>query len=246
MTAPPDSELVARAWLEYADGDLAAARGGIELAAIPGWIIGFHAQQAAEKAFKAALALAGVEPPRTHDLLRLDALLQQAGWAPPLSGEDLVKLGRFAVEDRYPILDAPRVTRDVAADLVPLAERALAWSVQLAFAATSDLTDPAEEVVARIQGLVSEALHGLAPQLRSWAEAHLVSPRRIELVTDLDSGTQATFWLVTDHVGHDDSSYRVVYDPGTGMFGHAMTIQDGAEWMFGLVGPTFSEAVEHM
>ena len=93
MTAPPDSELVARAWLEYADGDLAAARGGIELAAIPGWIIGFHAQQAAEKAFKAALALAGVEPPRTHDLLRLDALLQQAGWAPPLSGEDLVKLG---------------------------------------------------------------------------------------------------------------------------------------------------------
>lgn len=129
MSVLPDELAVARAWLEFADGDLAAARGGVVLTSIPGWIIGFHAQQAVEKALKGALALASVEPPRTHDPLRLDALARQAGEIPPLTDEELVSLARFAVEDRYPVLDAPRISREDASRLVPLAERAVAWLV---------------------------------------------------------------------------------------------------------------------
>jgi len=127
MTAPLESAEVATVWLEYALGDVAAAEGCIHLPAIPGWVIGFHAQQATEKALKGALALNGIEPPKTHDLLRLDALLRQVGVVVPLTGEELVSLSRFAVEDRYPVLDAPRLPRAEAGELVPFAVRATAW-----------------------------------------------------------------------------------------------------------------------
>ena len=127
MTASPEAREVAAAWLDYAQGDLAAAQGGVALPSIPGWVIGFHAQQATEKVFKGALALAGLEPPRAHDLVRLGVLLEQRGAAGPLTPDELASLSRFAVEDRYPILDAPRVSREVAAELVPFAARAVAW-----------------------------------------------------------------------------------------------------------------------
>lgn len=55
MTAPPDAIEVARAWLDYAQGDLATAKGSAPVPSIPGWVIGFHAQQATEKAIKGAM-----------------------------------------------------------------------------------------------------------------------------------------------------------------------------------------------
>lgn len=47
-------------WLGYALGDLAAARGQPGRHVRPR-IVAFHAQQAAEKALKAALALSGID-----------------------------------------------------------------------------------------------------------------------------------------------------------------------------------------
>lgn len=44
---------------------------------VPDDVIGFHAQQAVEKLLKAALANAGVPPPRVHDPGRLVALLDE-------------------------------------------------------------------------------------------------------------------------------------------------------------------------
>ncbi|MDW8468096.1 MAG: HEPN domain-containing protein [Burkholderiales bacterium] len=44
----------------------------------PGWILGFHAQQAAEKSLKAVLALHRIEYPRTHNLAMLLELVRRA------------------------------------------------------------------------------------------------------------------------------------------------------------------------
>jgi HEPN domain-containing protein len=67
-------------------------------------IVGFHTQQAAEKALKAWLTLLGITYPRTHDLSLLIYRLDEAGvevtdlWK-------LLELNPFAVQLRYEILD---------------------------------------------------------------------------------------------------------------------------------------------
>lgn len=59
------------------------------------------AQQAAEKAVKALLVAADVDPPRSHDLLRLVRMLPAAR-ASELLDIDLEELTRWAIEGRYP------------------------------------------------------------------------------------------------------------------------------------------------
>lgn len=92
------------AWLVYARADLAFA----EIAPPAGVfleLMGFHAQQAAEKALKAALlARTGETPPRTHDLPLLLDLLRAAGaeGALPLTAKGAQTLTQYAVITRYP------------------------------------------------------------------------------------------------------------------------------------------------
>ena len=71
--------------LDHAWGLLARARDDLyvvrRLAAepdVPGWVLGFHAQQSVEKALKAVLSAAGITYPRTHNLVMLVELLRQA------------------------------------------------------------------------------------------------------------------------------------------------------------------------
>jgi HEPN domain-containing protein len=85
-------------WLGFAMGDLEHARSG--RGARPR-IVAFHAQQAAEKALKAALVMAEVDPPRTHDLEDLRGRLP-ADWHVVKHPADLTKLSTFAVDSRYP------------------------------------------------------------------------------------------------------------------------------------------------
>lgn len=54
--------------LRKAEGDVEVVRALIDNASITDDAIGFHAQQAVEKALKAVLAFAGIRFPRTHDL----------------------------------------------------------------------------------------------------------------------------------------------------------------------------------
>ena len=67
-------------------------------------IIGFHAQQAAEKALKAWLTILGIDFPRTHDLSLLIHKLDEEG-VEVTSLWELLDLNPFAVQLRYEILD---------------------------------------------------------------------------------------------------------------------------------------------
>ncbi len=58
-------------WIEIAEGDLAMAEAILRNPELPPRGAAGLAQQAAEKALKAAIALDGHEPPRTHSLLAL-------------------------------------------------------------------------------------------------------------------------------------------------------------------------------
>ena len=61
----------------------------------------FHAQQAAEKALKAAMCLHGLEYRRTHDLEELAGQLADAGHPPSVGDNDLRALTPYAVQFRY-------------------------------------------------------------------------------------------------------------------------------------------------
>jgi HEPN domain len=77
---------------------------------VPDDLIGFHAQQALEKLLKAALAHAGVAPPRIHDLGELLALLGDARLSPPVSATEARALVPWA--DRTSACDAVEKMRD--------------------------------------------------------------------------------------------------------------------------------------
>lgn len=87
-------------WLSFAIGDLEAARSHRGHHVRPR-IVAFEAQQAAEKALKAALILEGIEPRRTHDLEELRERLP-AGWRVKARFSGLARLSDYAAESRYP------------------------------------------------------------------------------------------------------------------------------------------------
>jgi hypothetical protein len=85
---------------------------------VPDDVIGFHTQQAVEKLLKAALALAGVAPPRIHDLGELIALLGDANLSPPASTSEARALVPWAVEFRYDDILDERLDRVAARETV--------------------------------------------------------------------------------------------------------------------------------
>ena len=73
----------------------------MEAPSSPDWGIGFHAQQAVEKAMKAVLSERAVEYPRTHNLGELRELVQGAGLQGPPDGADLDVLTPYGAPLRY-------------------------------------------------------------------------------------------------------------------------------------------------
>jgi len=73
---PPDDAVLNEAllWLEYAVADLALAKVPLPTQSKYEMLL-FHAQQAVEKALKAVLVSQEIDVPRTHNLLKLVALL---------------------------------------------------------------------------------------------------------------------------------------------------------------------------
>lgn len=113
--------------IDYADALLGKARDDGYVvrcmsgdSAAPDWIIGFHAQQAVEKAIKSVLTRHEVEFPRTHNLSMLIELLRQHDIAVPPDAEDLARLTPFGVALRYD---------DSAGEDEPTLERA--WSMKV-------------------------------------------------------------------------------------------------------------------
>jgi hypothetical protein len=101
------------------------------------------------------------------------------------------------------------------------------------------------DVVATIKKRVSNDFESISPRFRDWVRDHLIEPRLVRFAVDSDGLKYKDVWLVTDHVGSEDTSYRVVYDPSDGNFGLEMTTIDGIEWYMGPNGEFF-ETIESM
>ena len=108
-------------WLRFAETDLTAARRLIAAEPLPS-TAAFHAQQAAEKAMKAALVARNARAPKTHDLLALARLLPDLNGLPPDAALD--QLTYYAVDSRYPD-DFQDVTADEAHKAIETAEAVL-------------------------------------------------------------------------------------------------------------------------
>ncbi len=121
--------------LEYARGLLARAHDDFfvvrRLAAdadAPGWVLGFHAEQAVEKALKAVLSSRGIDYPRTHNLVMLAELLRQAQHDLPANSGDFALLVPYAVMLRYEDLSEDEPPACQPAWLVSVVEQTLAWA----------------------------------------------------------------------------------------------------------------------
>ncbi len=123
---------MARLWLHKADNDIITARQTLLLPDGPTDTPSFHAQQAAEKALKALLALNGISFPKTHDLTKLlDAAL---ALTPHLEAfrERFADMSAYAVEALYPGeweepgRDAAVAAFDIAEELVRIVKKVAA------------------------------------------------------------------------------------------------------------------------
>ena len=111
-------------WLNRASSDLAIAQTQVEGAYLED--LCYHAQQCAEKAFKAVLLHRQGGFPYIHDLAELVNLIEQAGIQVPDPIRDVVALTEYAVEGRYPGFDEP-VTEDQRKGAVAQCRTALEW-----------------------------------------------------------------------------------------------------------------------
>ena len=96
MNAPPE----ARRIFAMAMKDWQALQGMLESPLFADEIVGFHAQQAIEKALKAWLSALGFEPPHTHELGRLLLALEDGG-AEVIAFRSLAAYSAFGVQFRY-------------------------------------------------------------------------------------------------------------------------------------------------
>jgi HEPN domain-containing protein len=103
----PEPDLV-KEWLRYANNDLTVACHVLDdLYPKQTEISAYHCQQCAEKALKAFLFFNDIEPPKTHNLIKL------AGLCKDFSGDfseielDCRRLDPFGAEVRYPNELAP-------------------------------------------------------------------------------------------------------------------------------------------
>jgi len=135
LSPSPEQVEYAEILLRRATDDAHACRVLVSETEVGDSIIGFHAQQAVEKALKVALVLADSELPRTHDLELLVEQVEGARTKVPGELSSTEWLTPWAAEFRY---DVP-VPLDRAA-AVAVAETAIAWAESLL--ADSATTDP--------------------------------------------------------------------------------------------------------
>ena len=107
-------ETEALQWLEIAEEDLEVVRWALSSEPPRLRSACDHAQQAAEKALKAALVFEAVEIPYTHDLTELRGLLPE-GWPLQTPSADLKLLTGWAAGARYPGSATAPSTEDAAA-----------------------------------------------------------------------------------------------------------------------------------
>jgi HEPN domain-containing protein len=115
-----DARSEAKTWLRYAEEDLRAAKWALQGEDVAPRHACFLCQQAAEKAVKSLLIMAGVDFPKVHDIEALCRLLPEH-LARPISLTDPSSLTQWAVESRYPT-DSLEATREDASGALAQAE----------------------------------------------------------------------------------------------------------------------------
>jgi HEPN domain-containing protein len=108
---PRDGRDLARVLLDRADDDIRLVRRVVDDADIADAIVGFHAQQAVEKAIKAVLAAREIEYAKTHALGYLIGLVETNGIDAPPAVLDASELSPWAVDFRYETDDEPALNR---------------------------------------------------------------------------------------------------------------------------------------
>jgi HEPN domain-containing protein len=122
MATPID---LARRLLGAAKDDELAARSILPIEGIADTIVGFHAQQATEKAIKAVLAAEGVKFPFIHDLESLIELCKNSEIDVPSMLDGARALTPFAAAERYGSVVPIGLDRDQALEW---AGTAIAWA----------------------------------------------------------------------------------------------------------------------
>ncbi len=133
MPRPEHTDL-AQLLLRKATADLAVTRTLAADADPHDEAIGFHAQQAVEKAIKAVLAISEIAAPRTHDLTYLVELLDSHTIDVPATIAEPEWLSPWAVTTRYDDLD-DTLDREAA---IEAADTAIAWARMLLSQASDD------------------------------------------------------------------------------------------------------------
>jgi HEPN domain-containing protein len=113
MSDPDD---IPRVLLGLARDDRLAANALLPVEGVTDAILGFHAQQAVEKALKAVLALREVDFPFTHDLDGLLELCRENGIDVPGELSEVDRLSPFGVQLRYGASTPSGLDRDQALD----------------------------------------------------------------------------------------------------------------------------------
>jgi HEPN domain-containing protein len=122
---PRDGRDLARVLLDRADDDIRLVRRVVDDADIADAIVGFHAQQAVEKAIKAVLAARDIEYAKTHALGYLIGLVETNKIDAPATVLDASELSPWAVDFRYETDDEPALDRQATLALI---ERIRAWA----------------------------------------------------------------------------------------------------------------------
>jgi HEPN domain-containing protein len=126
MVDSGNSKSIAQLLLEAARQDEAACILLATGTGIGDALVGFHAQQAVEKSFKAVLSAHQVEFRRTHDLIALLDLLQDNGLPAPPAAEWVDELNPYAVEARYGTIEPEGLDRNRAVTVVG---QVIAWAI---------------------------------------------------------------------------------------------------------------------
>lgn len=125
MSPSPDQREYAARLLRKAGEDLAAVRALVHNESIADDVIGFHAQQAVEKAMKAVLVVHGAAFRRAHDLGYLLEVAKDGNVDVPDYVVAAEWLTPWAAEFRY---DEPEIAGFDRAESLRSAERAIEWS----------------------------------------------------------------------------------------------------------------------
>lgn len=117
-------------WLNRAKSNLERAKSDIRLDSVYLEDLCFDAQQAAEKAIKAALIYLDIEFPYVHDITDLLTILEGKGHSISDEVREAGRLTRFAVETRYPGLSEP-VTQEEYEKAKDIADTVVKWAGEI-------------------------------------------------------------------------------------------------------------------